>query len=131
MLYWNRCPLKRLDASTALPVSTSAVTAKKCCPLRRRLQPETQKPKQLKPNTLPIVNFALLCSYPLGMTCHSQPDAVGSVLFDQGGTETRGKATDTARPPQRDGLTLQPCKPGIPAIIRLRIPVGDTLSHLR
>jgi hypothetical protein len=69
MLYWNRCPLKRLEASTALPVSTNAITAKKSCPLRRCLQPETRKPKQLKPNTLPIVNFAFLCSYPLGMTC--------------------------------------------------------------
>ena len=69
MLYWNRCPLKRLDASTALPVSVKAVAAKKCCPRRRCLQPETRKPKQLKQNTLAIVNFAFLCSYPLGMTC--------------------------------------------------------------
>jgi hypothetical protein len=28
MPYLSRCPLKRLDASTALPVSTSAVNAK-------------------------------------------------------------------------------------------------------
>jgi hypothetical protein len=69
MLYWNRCPLKRLDASTALPVSVNAVAAKKCCPPRQCLQPETRKPKQLKPNTLAIVNFEFLCSYPLGMTC--------------------------------------------------------------
>ena len=71
MLYWNRCPLKRLDASTALPVSVSAVAAKKCCPLGRCLQPETQKAKHLKRNTLAIVNFAFLCSYPLGMTCQA------------------------------------------------------------
>ena len=45
MLYWNRCPLKRLDASTALPVSVNAVAAKKCCPPSRCLQPETQKRK--------------------------------------------------------------------------------------
>ncbi len=31
--YWNRCPLKRLDASTALLVSTNAATDKECCPL--------------------------------------------------------------------------------------------------
>jgi hypothetical protein len=33
MLYWNRCSLKRLDASTALLVSVNAVAAKKCYPL--------------------------------------------------------------------------------------------------
>jgi len=43
MLCWNRCTLKRLDASTALLVSANAVAAKKCCPLHLCLQPETRK----------------------------------------------------------------------------------------
>jgi hypothetical protein len=48
MSYWNSCPLKRLDAFIALPVSMNAVTAKNCCLQHRCLQPETLKPKQLK-----------------------------------------------------------------------------------
>jgi hypothetical protein len=76
--WWNRCPLKRLDDSTTLPVSINAAIAKKCCPQYRCLQAETRKSKQLKPNTLAIVNFAPLCSYPLGMTCHPSTRCVAA-----------------------------------------------------
>jgi hypothetical protein len=64
-------PLKRLDASTAPPVSANAVSDDKYRPLQRRLQPETQKSKRLKANTLSNVNLGQLCSSLLGMTCHT------------------------------------------------------------
>jgi hypothetical protein len=45
MPYWNRCPLKRLDASTALSVSANAAPAQKSRPKYRCLQLETGKLK--------------------------------------------------------------------------------------
>ena len=66
---WNRCPLNRLDACRRATGFYKRHHCSEMLSTRRCLQPETQKPKQLKRNTLAIVNFALLCSYPVGMTC--------------------------------------------------------------
>lgn len=75
--------------AAALPVSVNAVAAKKCCPLHRRLQPETQKSNQLKANTLAIVNFAFLCSYPLGMTCQPSTRCEAANLYQHTDSEAQ------------------------------------------
>ena len=68
-------PLKRFDASTAPPVSANAVSDDKYRSLQRCLQPETQKSKLLKANTLSNLNLGRLCSSLLGMTCQLIPAA--------------------------------------------------------
>ena len=52
-----------------------------------RLQPETQKLKHLKANTLSVVNFGQLCSSLLGMTCQLIPAAKQRRPFTQRGAQ--------------------------------------------
>jgi hypothetical protein len=74
-------PLKRLDASTAPLVSANAVSDDKYRPLQRRLQPETQKSKRLKANTLSNVNLERFCSSLLGMTCQPYSRCAAAQAF--------------------------------------------------